>query len=233
MKKTLIYKIVISTVVIAFLVGLILKPRGYKRMEKIANNEFRFLLQRNELEDKLKDFKRVPLRETENREALIFPWMYFLETGDTAMVYIEVRKQVYPWENKESDIYMNHKWRYLFKSERSIFNALPNKYKGDSLYSGHIASYMQNDEYFTDNDTLKLHIPTKKLFSFLKEGYFNVLQRYDNYTVVAFYEPIASIISGNKNTPIKTAKIFFNDRNEVFIIPYDAPQELWDNYNKE
>ena len=71
------------------------------------------------------------------------------------------------------------------------------------------------------------------MFSFLKQGYYNVLQRYDDYTVVAFYEPIASITNNNKITKVMTAKVYFNDKNEVFIYPYDAPLDLWENYNRE
>jgi hypothetical protein len=50
---------------------------------------------------------------------------------------------------------------------------------------------------------------------------------------VAFYNPDATVIREGESTLIFTAKVYFNDRNEVFIFSFDAPPEIWTNYNKE
>ncbi len=233
MKKTLKFKIAISIAVVAVAGVFVLKPRSYNHMERVANNSLYFILKKDKLEDKLRDFHKVPTKETIDKKSLIFSWRYLLENGDTAVINIEVRKQVYPWENKDNDIYMNRKWGYLSRPESRYIQILPLKYKGDSLYLYRVVPVENQNKYLNSTDSIQLLIPTKKLFYFLKEGYFNVLKRYEDITVVAFYEPIAITMYNNRVTHLKTAKLFFNDKYEVSIIPYDAPQELWDNYNKE
>ncbi len=231
MNPSIKYKSIIAFLVIIIVIGLFLKPRSYKKMESLANSELKYLLENEKIADKLKDFQRVSLSESKDKNALLFAWMYLLKTGDTAIINIEVKKEVYPWQDDECEVYMNSKWGYLFKPDRFFLSVLPLKFKGDSAYLNKCDAYTNNDKYIYNNDSLKLFIPTKKLFSFLKDGYFDVLMRYEDYTIVSFIEQIGSTKIKDKMVPTMAAKIFFNDRHEVLILPYEASPELWKNYN--
>jgi len=232
MRKTLKWTF-IATLLIGIIIVLVIKPRGYKRMEKLANLKFKSILLHSDPNIDRNDFQRIPLRENTDKGVLIFPWICVLESGDTAMISIEVRKKVYPWEYENFVVRKNKKWGYLSDPESTFKQVLPNKYKNDYNYLENVSLYRYQNDLFVDVDSLKLIISPDKMYSFLKDGYFNVLLRENEYTVVAFYEPIAFIRKENKIIATKTAKIYFNENAEMLIIPYDAPRELWDNYNKE
>lgn len=230
---------VIVTLVIAVIIVLITLTfykstslRSYERMEHLANLKFKEKFDNRNIRADIKDFHRLPLKDTLDN-GLVFSWYYLLEDGDSAILNIQVNNRGKFLQDEQFRVTMNRKWGYLFKPESKYIQILPLKYKGDSLYLERVVLFENQDNYLNSTDSIQLLIPEKKLFYFLKKGYFNVLKKYEDNTMVAFYEPIAFLRCNNRVTHLKTAKIFFNDKNEVFILPYDAPQELWDNYNKE
>jgi hypothetical protein len=227
---------VIIALVIIFIIALIFyrstSLRSFEKMEDLANLKFKEKFDNRNIRVKMNDFHRLPLKDTLDN-GIVFSWYYLLEDGDSANINIQVNNRGKFLQDEQFRITMNYKWGYLYRPESMYIQILPLKYKGDSLYLDRIVLLDDQDNYINSTDSVKLLIPTKKLLYFIKKGYFNVLKRYEDNTVVAFYEPVATLIRGNESKAILTAKIYFNDRYEVLIFPYDGPKELWDNYNKE
>jgi hypothetical protein len=234
MKKSFFFWFIVSILITIFFRVAILKssPRSYIKMEEKAYKELVYILHHQKNEDKINYFKKFTSIENENKDGLIFSWYYILKTGDTAIIDIEVRKQIKFWQDEPFEVRMNEKWGYLHKSEKNILYVLPKKFRNDNINIEKLVPNENIDRFFGDNDSIKLLMPYLKLFSLVKDGYFNVLARYYDYTVVAFFEPIAVIPENGKTIKTLTAKIFVNKKMEILIIPFDAPLELWDNYNR-
>jgi len=199
-------------------------------MELIAEKGFNDLIYDDKITDKIPSFKKLSLEESEEKEVLIFSWFYILESGDSAKLFVEVDKKGKFWENDPSRISTNSKWSYMFSPTSQFMSLIPQMM--DISYLDKVNSVKVLGESFQDMDSSKLFLSEEKLFFILKEGYFNILMKYDDHTVVAFYETIASIDIEGKAVPTLTAKIIFKDNRELVIVPYNAPMELWQNYNK-
>jgi hypothetical protein len=123
---------------------------------------------------------------------------------------------------------MNHQWGYLFGAKSEFKNVLPIKYENKTLILSSLQLYPNQGKYYENSEVL---ISPDRLFYFLKKGYFSVLEKKEEYTVVAFYQPIGNIyvIAQNKTDTINTmsAKVLINEVSEILIIPYNAPPELW------
>lgn len=228
-------KIILVIVLLLIITVIIYKstrPRSYEKMEHLANIKFHEKIDNRKIRVNVNDFYRLPPRDFLDK-GMVFSWYYILESGDSAILNIQVNKQGKFLQDEQFRVTMNRKWGYLFNPKSRYINILPLKYKGDSLFLERVVLFDNQDEYLNSTDSLQLLIPTKELFYFLKKGYFSVLKKYEDNTVAAFYEPVATLLIENKTVAVRTAKIFFNDKYEVLITPYDAPLKLWDNYNKE
>ena len=230
--KNIILIAIALLLIITVMVYKSTRPRDYEKMEHLAEIKFHEKIDNRNIIVDEEAFYRLPPRDIQDK-GMVFSWYSIIESGDSAILNIQVNKQGKFLQDEQFRVTMNRSWGYLFNPKSKYINILPLKYKGDSLFLERVVLFKNQDEYLNSTDSLQLLIPIKELFSFLKKGYFSVLERYEDNTVVAFYEPIAKIISENESKPILTGKVFFTDRNEVLIFPYDAPEELWDNYNKE
>ena len=233
--KRIIIKEIIAVIFLLIITAIIYKsmsPRGYARMEHLANIRFEEKIDKENIRDKVNGFNKLPPKVVLD-DGIIFSWYYILENGDSAILNIQVNRRGKFLQDEQFCVTMNNKWSYLLKTKVKYINVLPLKHAGDSSFLKRSVLFDNQDEYLNSIDSFQVLIPTEKLFSYLKEGYFSVLKRYEDYTVIAFYEPIATVIREKESKPILTAKVYFNDRNEVLIFPYDAPLEIWANYNKE
>jgi hypothetical protein len=226
-------KITIIIVSIFFLVfvSLILCPRSLKKAQTIAEQE----LYTNLHDRKIKELKG-PLIDNQ-KESVEFIWYKELEWGDTSKIFIKVHKNIFLVEKNESwwrnilffwepQVTMNYQWYYfLFPDGTSSFeDVFPLGAKGIEL--------MLNMKTFP-NDTIsggniELVIPADRLIYFIKKGYFEVLQKEKDTTIVAFYEPIARMHLQNKSSvSVMTAKVLSIDTIGIAIIPINAHEEAW------
>ena len=161
-----------------------------------------------------------------------FKWFKVLEWGDTASIYIDVyrRPSSFSWRDNYfwPRVTMNYQWGYLFGTKSEFKNVLPIKYENKTLILSSLQLYPNQGKYYENSEVL---ISPDRLFYFLKKGYFSVLEKKEEYTVVAFYQPIGNIYvkTQNKTDTINTmsAKVIINEVSEILIIPYNAPPELW------
>jgi len=219
---------IILVVLVAF---LFLRPRKEKRMEKIAYKELINYL--GEGFDTT-NYKVIgPLMGTKNVEYNSYQWYKVLPWGDTASIYIDVFRRLnsFSWRDKYfwPRITMNYQWNYLMGSISKLEEILPLRFK-DKIYLHTQLRLYPNHE--THTDSTELSISPERLFFFLEEGFFRVLDKKENYTVVEFFEPVGNIfyMNGDKVDTIffsTGAKIFVNDYLEVLIEPYKIPEYLW------
>ena len=197
-------------------------------LHNIAQKEFDSVLMYDSIRNQLKG--PVSLNKGSYVE---FQWYKVLEWGDTAAIYVDVYK--YPTSPSWRDnffwprVTMNFQWNYLMYGRlNKIENIYPNRYKNKVFFADSLQLYPNLKEIF---ENAVLTINPDRLFFFLKEGYFEILDRKDDYTVVAFYQPIGNIYVKNQNITdtINTmaAKVSVNEASEILIIPYNAPPELW------
>lgn len=203
---------------------LVFLPRTDKQMKRIAYKQLGSYLTDYDL--------KGPIIEKANNQNLIFQWYKVLSWGDTASIFIQVSPYLtsLTWRDRYfwPAINMNHQWNYLLGPITEFKEVLPlNFNKKDSL-----ATQLRLDSnHKTNTDSTKLLITPDKLFFFLKEGYFRVLDKKKDYTIVGFHEPIADVFynNGNKKDTLLTpgAAIFVNETSEILIVPYRVPDELW------
>lgn len=223
-------KIILPISIVIFIAFVFLKPRSEKRMEKIAYKELANYL--GERFDTTNYNLVGPLVNNKNTEYTSFQWYRVLPWGDTASIYIDVFKRIntFSWR----DIYfwpritMNYQWNYLMGSPSKMEDILPLGLKDTTRLKHKISFSLKQD---TLSDSTELLMPAKKLFYFLQNGFFNVLDKKENYTIVEFFEPIGNIhiINGDKCDSLSTvgAKVYVNDHLEVSIEPYKVPDNLW------
>lgn len=163
-----------------------------------------------------------------------YKWFYNLEWGDTAAIFIDVFK--YPTSFSWRDrffwprVTMNYQWGYLSGSKSETIDVLPKKYENNPEVLSGLSLVSNHGTVF---DHSRLLIDPERLFYFLKEGYFEVLDKKDVYTIVGFYQTIGDIYVARDNQvdTIKTraAQITIDEGSGLLIIPYNAPPELWGN----
>lgn len=229
-------KIISIVILIILIVAIIyIKPiRTVKIMEEIAKDELR--------EPPLGLFTEAYYNAYKGQELdgpliidkgrhIEFQWYKVLKWGDTASVYANVYKypNSFSWRDNFfwTNIGMNeYFYYYSFQNGTSKFeDILPSTHKKG------VSDSLKYKPYYAQNkvaDSISFIINIERLFYFLQKGYFIIIEKNDDYTVVDFYEPIANIIYKHSNDTISTmsAKIFFNDSLEVFIIPQIAQEKV-------
>lgn len=202
-------------------------------LSNIAYREFQNIPMYDSLRKQLKG--PIILKENKYNE---FMWYRVLDWGDTAAIYIDVYK--YPTSFSWRDDYfwpritMNYQWGYLASGSISTFkDVLPIKYENRPLILSRLHLYPNQEKYY---ESSTVSISPDRLFYFLKEGYFEVLEKKENYTIVAFYQPIGNVYVRTQNkidtTNTMSAKVLINEASEALIIPYNAPLELWNKARK-
>lgn len=227
MRSRKIIKIAIIVLLSIWLIILIFKPRGFRQMERIAKHELQRELTQYCIDKTADDFLMMPIKESTDKSALIFNWLYFLEMNDTVVVTVEVKKQAYPWQRGDGiNSRVNSEYRYINKNGHLSFeNLLPYRYENDSIYLRNCVLYKDNDKYLEKSDTIKVLISSVKLFAYLKKGYFDIKHKSDNYTFISFYQSIAELNNGKIKFQIRTANVFFNSKGEVLIVPANKPHD--------
>jgi hypothetical protein len=205
-------------------VYLFLRPRSIKRMEETALFELEEILGKGYKAYNLKG----PLIDTTHNEYVSFQWYKILNWGDTASIYIDVFKRLssFSWRDNYfwPRVTMNHQWSYLAGSRSEFKDVLPIKTKNKTLILSSLQLYPNQEKYYENSEVL---IRPERLFFYLKNGYFEVLEKRKEYTVATFYEPIGYIYQGNDTILTMAAKVYLNDAAQVLILPYNAPVELW------
>lgn len=232
MKKRTV--ILLTNVLIIILLCFIVKPiRTTSVLSNIAQREFQNIPVYDSLRKQLKG--PIILKKNKYYE---FMWYRVLDWGDTAAIFIDVYK--YPTSFSWRDDYfwpritMNYQWAYLTSGAISKFeDVLPPKYENLPLIMSSIKLSPNQEKYF---ESAELSIIPDRLFWFLKKGYFEVLEKKEDYTVVTFYQPIGNVYvrTPNKIDTINTmsAKLLINEAFEVLILPYNVPPELRDKVHK-
>ena len=195
-------------------------------MKSIAENE----LDDIQMSDSLKKQLSGPL-VSDKGIYVEYKWYKNLEWGDTAAVYIDVYKQPSSFSLRDNFFWprttMNYQWYYfLFPNGTSKFaNILPSQSERVDVNSPKVKLYKTKN---TITDSINLIIRTDRLFYFLQKGYFTVVEKNEDFTVVDFYEPIANIVHKDTRDTMSTmsAKVSINDSLGVIIMPYDVPIEI-------
>jgi len=240
MKKNLIIWIIILISFVVIFV-LVFRPiRSLKTMELIAKdklmNEPFFLFTDTYVED----YKGIegPI-VTEMKERVKFTWYKVLDWGDTAKVSAYVYKfflrdlngmgLLFKDRKEPPDISANYQWYYVYVGDRngksSFADLIPDKYTVNSVNSLNYELSCKQNEL---EDLVFFIVNPNRLLFFLKKGYFFLMEKDYNYSIVDFYEPIAQKVDWQNNDTMSTmstmsAKVFFIDSLEVFIVPNFAP----------
>lgn len=223
--KKIIWIILIGLVVIILFV-LIRPIRTKSVMKSIAVNEFENIQMYDSLRKKLTG----PVINDKGKY-VEFKWYKVLKWGDTSIIYIDVYKKPTSFSWRDDFFYpkitMNYQWYYfLFPQGTSKFEdilSLQNKKEGiDS------SKYKPYHRQIEESNSINFTVIPERLFYFLQKGYFTVIEKNDDYTIVDFYEPIANIVHKNTDETISTmsAKVFVSDSLELLIVPYDVPVEI-------
>ncbi|MBU1369580.1 MAG: hypothetical protein KJ578_03815 [Bacteroidetes bacterium] len=226
--------IILTVVVIIILLYSIVKPiRTPCVISNIAQREFQNIPMYDSVRKQLKG--PIILKKNKYSE---FMWYRVLDWGDTAAIYIDVYK--YPTSFSWRDDYfwpritMNYQWGYLASGSMSTFkDVLPLKYENNTMILSSLQLFPNQENYYESSE---VSISPEGLFYFLKKGYFEVLEKKEDFTVVAFYQPIGNVYVRTQNkidtVNTMTAKVLINEAFEVLIIPYNAPPELWGKTHK-
>ena len=224
--KILLWLIVIGLIIFIF------SPRSIGRMESIAKDELKI-----NVSDSMFNLLQGPLIFKE-KKYVEFVWYKKLEWGDTSKIFIRVYRSIFSchrfdswWRNYfcflEPQVNMNYQWYYfLFADGTSNFQEVfPLGIKGIKIETAKDLSTKNTKDYH-----YKFTVPTNRISYLLKKGYFRVLQKKEETTIIEFYEPIANIYIERRKDAISviTAKVFSNDTTGITIIPFIAPKELWD-----
>jgi hypothetical protein len=234
MRKKIIWIFIFT--IFTILLVLILKPiRTTRIMENIAKE---MLIEEGPL--KLFSDNGEPIYEeikgpivTDRQERVEYTWYKVLQWGDTASISAFVYKNfmkefsgIFRKKNPPS-VSADSKWYYVYVPEgiSKFADLLPQQhYKQERDFSKYKLYYSQKEM----SDSINFIVRPTQLFYFLQKGYFTVVEKHDNYTVVDFYEPIAAIGGSQANDPISTmsAKVYVNDSYEVLITPYVVPIQM-------
>jgi len=226
MKKYL--KVLLSIIFAGVIIFLFLNPRSDERMEKIAYGELENYL--GEGFDTVYKIKG-PIVNNSKEEYTTFQWYKVLSWGDTASVFVDVSQNLasFSWRDNYffPRITMNYQWNYLIGSISKLDTILPSKFDESIYLNIQLKLYPNHDKYFEGSE---LTIEPERLFFFLKEGYFRILNKKYDYTIIEFYEPIGNVFyrNGNKQNATFTlgAKVFVNDAFEILIVPYKIHDNL-------
>ena len=222
--------------ILIMLFMLIVKPIRTKRvMENIAKE---MLMEQGPLQ--LFSDNNEPIYEgiegpiiIDREERVEYTWYKVLEWGDTASISSFVYKSflnefsgIFRAKNPAS-VTADSQWYYVYVPEgiSKFEDILPEQYKKTGIGSSNFKSYHRQNEIA---DSINFTVLPERLFYFLLKGYFTVVEKNDDYTIVDFYEPIANIVHKltDETIPTISAKLFVNDSLEVLILPYDVPVEI-------
>ncbi len=234
MRKKIIW--IVNLTILIMLFVLIVKPfRTTRVMENIAKE---MLMEEGPLH--LFSDNGEPIYEgiegpiiTYYQKRVEFTWHKVLEWGDTARISAFVYKNfineflgILRAKNPPS-VTADSKWYYVYVREgiSKFGDVLPQKHKNVALNYLKYIPYLKQNEM---TDSIVFTVIPERLFFFLQRGYFTVVEKNDNYTIVNFYEPIANIVHKHTDETISTmsAKVFVTDSLELFILPYDVPVEI-------
>jgi hypothetical protein len=173
----------------------------------------------------------VPDFSSSEYGGLKFVWSYPLEWGDTAKVSVRVTESAAllnlfndrehpPWS-----MTMNWQYKYVYSGHQSnVQSILP----VDVVCDTASLRLYKNSDYDIDG---VIFLKSKNLlFYFLKEGYFEVYAKSEEFVAVAFFEPIAKVSDTTKNgtrVEVSSAKIYVNPNCEIMIVPVLFPAELY------
>lgn len=214
--KTILFIISLSFIV------YFLWPRSTHKMSSIAKEELVAIVPQpliNQLSGPL-------IRETDDHSE--FVWFKNLEWGDTSKIYIRVYKNFYSCKEKswwrsflcylEPQVTMNYEWNYfIFEDGTGNFlEAFPSGGKAIEVQS----SLISNADSIRNG--YELIVPSEQIVKFLENGYFEVLQKENDTTIISFYEPIANWYLNNRKDTIwvSTAKVISNDTTGITLVPY-------------
>jgi len=223
--KKIIWIIIIGLVAIILFV-LIRPIRTKSIMKSIAVNEFEDIQMYDSLRKKLTG----PVINDKGKY-VEFKWYKVLEWGDTSTIYIDVYKKPSSFSWRDDffcpKITMNYQWYYfLFPHGTSRFEELLSlQCQKEAIDFSKYKPYHRQNEV---SNSINFTVIPERLFYFLQNGYFTVVEKNDDYTIVDFYEPIANIVHKHTDETISTmsAKVFVTDSLELFILPYDVPVEI-------
>jgi hypothetical protein len=167
------------------------------------------------------------------KERIEYSWYKVLEWGDTASISAFVYKNflnefsgIFRANNPPS-VTANSKWYYVYVPDgiSKFTDILHTRHTNKVVDVPAFKLYQKQEDML---DTLNFIVNPNRLFFFLQKGYFQIVEKNDDYTIVDFYEPIAYMghRCTNKTTSTMSAKVFFNDSLEILIVPYDVPVEL-------
>lgn len=234
MRKNL-HWIIISTISVILFI-LIVKPiRTNSVMENIAKQ---MLTEEGPLQ--LFSENGEPIYEgiggpkvTDRNEITEYTWYKVLEWGDTAKISAFVYKNflnefsgVFRKKNPPS-VAADRKWYYVYipNGISKFTDLLPNKHFVTPV---DLNVFKLHSSQSNISDSISFIVSPNRLLFFLKKGYFEIVDKNDDYSIVDFYEHIAyngpNIINENNSTI--SAKVVFNDSFEVIIMPYKVPIEI-------
>lgn len=198
-------------------------------MKKKAEKKFFSLMNEHNLSAHLNDFKGPIISENINYKGLKFSWYKCLNYNDTVYVNISVPNYSFPLVN-DTRLTMSYDWKFLF-GPKSKFSELIDKGENDSWMINKLLFSNEQDKYYVNENSSYLKIEKNKLLYYLKNGYFDILKKYEDSTVVLFYKPIGDIIySNNKKSFTLGASVTIDSMNQILIKPIDVPDSLWNYY---
>lgn len=215
------YKKQFWVVVIFVLVVVVIKPfRTDGIIKNIAESEFQVI--------PLADSLRIQLTGPVIHDKGIYAshaWFKVLEWGDTAMLHIDVykRPQSFSWRDKFfwPRITMNYKWYYFVLQGDSLKlkGLLPDKGLRIPLEAFQLDVIQFNR--FHNSQKITFLVPPEMLLILLKKGYFTVVEKKQNHTIVEFYGPIANVRKNglSPKTWVSSAKVSINDSLQIFVDP--------------
>ena len=216
---------------LGFLFGYGVSPRSISQMRSKAIDKAGSTAFMSNNEHRYESF-RGPFMvvDTSHSEfgGIEFVWYSVLDWGDTAQVSAKVTEQ--------SDLYYhllgqvespwlvnaNSGYSYFRSGKQSdLMDLLPPNHSRDV---GALRPYRDSDYEIEGVTFLK---PLDLLYRFLEEGYFVILGKNEEFTVVEFYDNIARIRENTEDSTtleIKVARVIVNAENQVMIVPFRIPQ---------
>lgn len=138
----------------------------------------------------------------DRQERVEYTWYKVLEWGDTARVSSFVYKNVFMElagifrAKNPPDVTANSQWDYVYLESKGRTTAKFSDIFPDSvIYPNDTTIYKLHPKQYELKDTIKFIVSPRLLFYFLKKGYYFVMEKHNDYTIVEFYEPIANITS--------------------------------------
>ena len=219
-----------------FLFKLIAPIRTESVMKELAEEELNCTLEEFYKGAHVKGRLQGPIVRHINN-GLCFQWFVPLEWGDSASFYIDVFKspmQVGWRKFLFRNTRMNYQTSYLqFPDGRSHFvDVLPHKWNSDTTLLSRL--FLASVDSVTSSSSADVYHPfvsQETLFLFLQKGFFTVVERKPDYSVVEFFQPIGwKQRLGERKTDDYTdkisterARVMIDDDYSVRIVPVDRP----------